>query len=380
MFSELEPALTPAAVLGEKTISISRNDRKPVGAPARRRARLYALHPNRHPDGACAGACGCVEVQLEPDPALLQEIAGTDPGNALLTPAYTRAQQLDGHQPVAILADRGREPRGCVGYLKQRQFERVLDIESIPELGADHPIWAAILGFCNRHRVTQLRINSFGSSGARVPALASEISRRERREFVLDLDRPLRLSTNHRRNVRNGEQYGLQVIERTDAAGAELHAALIRQSEERRRERGEQIYGGTSLNGFRRLLESGAAVVFQAVGPDGTTVSSIMTVIGPHSAYYHSAGTSPEGMSEGAAQFLVANVAERLAERGVATFNLGGASETQQGLARFKRSFGAREVVLEAAVFEVSSGLSRVWLGLARRLPARVGKTLSRLF
>lgn len=319
------------------------------------------------------------EIRLDPTPALLREIAASDVDNALLTPSYARARQMDGHQPVGFFWSRGSDVRGCVGFLLKRPFERVLEIESIPVLDDTHPMWSAILEFCRRHRVTELRVNSYGTFGARVAALGPEISRRDRCEFVLDLNRPLELSTNHRRNIRKAQAYGLKVVERIDGAAGESHARLIGKSQERRRRRGEEIYGGTGERGFRHLLESGAAVVFQAVTPNGTAVSSILVVLSARSAYYHSAGTAAEGMAHGAASFLVSCVAGRLANRGVSTFNLGGASETQEGLARFKRSFGAREETSEAAFFDVSSGRSKMLVALSRRLPARLRKRLGRM-
>jgi hypothetical protein len=86
-------------------------------------------------------------------------------------------------------------------------------------------------------------------------------------------------------------------------------------------------------------------------------MSSILLLRSKRSAYYQSAGTSPEGMSVGASHFLIHNVCKKLKDGGVWVFNLGGAPEGSS-LARFKSGFGAVEVSLEAC----SCYLGPAWL------------------
>jgi lipid II:glycine glycyltransferase (peptidoglycan interpeptide bridge formation enzyme) len=96
--------------------------------------------------------------------------------------------------------------------------------------------------------------------------------------------------------------------------------------------------------------------LYQAVR-DGIVMSSILLLRSKHTAYYQSAGTSPEGMSVGASHFLIYNVGKKLRDDGVRIFNLGGAPEGSS-LARFKSGFGASEVSLEAC----SCYVGPVWL------------------
>jgi hydrogenase/urease accessory protein HupE len=62
-------------------------------------------------------------------------------------------------------------------------------------------------------------------------------------------------------------------------------------------------------------------------------------------------------MSSGASHFLVLETALLLQSEGKEVFNLGGAQEA--GLQRFKAGFGAKQVTLEAAEFDLESGVTR---------------------
>jgi hypothetical protein len=318
-----------------------------------------------------------VYFQVEPDPAVLRAISELEPENALLTPAYAEFRSRQGDTPVAILAHADGERVGFTAFIVPAGRYHRLDIESVPDVAAEHPIWQEILAFCSSRRVIRIRVDSFGSTGATIPALGREVYRRARLEYVLDLHdgvSPAGFSTNHRRNLRRAQDSGIEVAEYADPASIEGHTALIDLSKERRRERGENIYRGMSIQGFRDIIETRAGILFQAGKPGEATLSSLLVLLSERGAYYHSAGTSPDGMSLGASQFLVASVAERLGLRGVLKFNLGGASDDQPGLARFKAGFGTRINELEAACFDNVTGLSRLWVSIGSRLPMDVLK------
>jgi lipid II:glycine glycyltransferase (peptidoglycan interpeptide bridge formation enzyme) len=234
-------------------------------------------------------------------------------------------------------------------------------------VGADSPFWSGLREFCRHHRITMLQIDTFGSpAGAEIPAFGSHCTRRPRCEFVLDLagDLPAMLGSNHKRNVKKAQKAGLVVSRTRSAEAASVHRALMSQSMDRRRSRGESVERiGPSLEDMT-LLQSGAGELFQAL--DGSTVrSSVLVLVAPKGGYYQSAGTSPEGMAVGASHFLIHGIASQLSAVGARVFNLGGADEASS-LARFKQGFGASPVHLPSASCYVGpSWRRRVTRGMA---------------
>lgn len=316
-----------------------------------------------------------VRGQLDPGEDLLQAVADAAPENPFHTTAFARARALRGERAAAFLAPSDSERHGCTGFVAQGRLHRDLNIISAPAAPADHPLWRAISDLCRREDITRLRIQSFGSAASDIPAIGRELSRMPRREYVLELGPecpPLALSSNHRRNLRRAERAGIEVHETTDPAASETHAALMDDSMSRRQDRGEDVSAGTSPEAFRQLLATEAATVFQARDPEGTVLSSVLILLSARGAYYHSAGTSPDGMSAGASQLLIASVAGLLRDRGITRFNLGGAAEEQSGLARFKLGFRPATIELEAAAFDVATGGRRAMVGMAEGLRTRL--------
>ena len=325
----------------------------------------------REPRQAAVNQPG-VRAELDPDAALLRAIAEAAPENPLHTPAFAHAQRLRGRRIVAFLVAAAQAAHvGCTGFIAQGRLHRDLEIPSAPAAEPDHPIWEAIGQFCSDTGVTRLRVQSLGSQNLRIPCLGRTLSRSARREYVMDLRTALQsaaFSSNHRRNVRRAQRSGICMAETADPTASETHVGLIDSSMSRRQEKGEQASTGTAPDSFRCLLQAGAGVIFQARTPEGAVVSSLLVLLSERGAYYHSAGTSPEGMRSGASQFLVAKAAELLRGRGMDVFNLGGAAAEQDGLARFKLGFGATPVELEAASFDVASGPRRGAVAIANGL------------
>ncbi|MDH3456656.1 MAG: GNAT family N-acetyltransferase, partial [Gemmatimonadota bacterium] len=174
------------------------------------------------------------------------------------------------------------------------------------------------------------------------------------------------------RNVKKARKAGVVVVRTQSAEVASAHVALMTRSRDRRHGRGKSPGHTGQPTGHAALLRSGAAEVFQAL-LDGSAVSSVLVLRAPQGAYYHSAGTSPEGMAVGASHFLVQAIATELRAERVAVFNLGGADE-DSGLGRFKAGFGCQRVPLPQATFFVGPA----WRRRAGKLAALVqsaGKT-----
>ena len=285
------------------------------------------------------------------------DLAAADPTNPFVTRAMVLGEAA--RREPWLLSIENHPAARAVGYIARGRLERTLAIPSIPGVGAGDPFWTGLACFCRRTRVDGVHLQSFGSPEGSIPSMGHRFRRRERSEFVLDLqDGAVRLSSNHRRNLKKARGSALTLVRRSDLAACDEHDALVGSSMTRRRARGEAIADQSSAGVYRRLVDAGAGVVVQVRAGDAV-LSSMLLLLAERGAYYHSAGTSPQGMTIGASTFLVCELAERLREEGMETFNLGGAGADEVGLGRFKRGFRPREVALGTASFQLGGPLRR---------------------
>jgi hypothetical protein len=296
------------------------------------------------------------EFHASPDftNALSQEITALDPCNPFCTPAYAQAMQAGGMQPwLLYTTEQGRITSACLALLKSGRLNCLLEIPSVPSLLSPDAFWTPLLAFCRQKGVTQLNVDSFGSSTAVIPSLQGEINRRERIEYVLDLAAPelwSAVATNHRRNSQKAQRAGVLVERTSSPESCQDHARLQGISMERRANRGEDVGIDAQTRTSAALLQHHAAEMFRAT-LDGQVLSSILILRSSGGTYYHSAGTSREGMAIGASHLLIKSVIEIVHGEGCRLFNLGGADPGNPGLERFKKGFGAQPVHLSAAQF-----------------------------
>jgi hypothetical protein len=245
--------------------------------------------------------------------------------------------------------DDGDPARGCGAFVTRRGWFRKLEIPSLPAVSAQSQFWGALHEFCRLARITKVELATFGSpEGVEIPQFGGCV-RRERYEFILDLEGDLhaKLTNRHRANVRRAREAGL-VVRRTRAVDAvQAHQALISHSLGRRHARGEDVPSVDSSLEPVALLQTGAGDLYQALRGDAV-LSSALVLRAPEGAYGHSTGTSPEGMKLGASHFLIHSIALELQADGIPALNFG-AAEHGSGLARFKRDFGTRTVRLPSA-------------------------------
>lgn len=299
------------------------------------------------------------EFSATPDPseALCAEVAASAPANPFCTARYLESKRALGFQPwVLTLRRNGQLTAACSAFMQSKFLRRSLEIHSLPALPEGEAFWDGLQRLCRQTHTAYLEINSYASPAAArtsIPSLPGELGRRARCEYVLELqarDLWKPLASNHARNIKRAQNAGLQVRRAADAQACQEHARLIGASMDRRRGRGEAVPEQISADGFAALTRQGAGEIFQAVH-NGTPLSSILVLLAERGAYYQSAGSSPEGKACGASHFLVYEVANRLRERAIDLFNLGGAEPHNTGLARFKAGFGTGTVELEAARF-----------------------------
>lgn len=309
------------------------------------------------------------DLDAAPREDVLQRAAETAPYSPFLTPAFADAQRRGGREIALLSLRRDTEMVSCcLAATKRGRLHTMVEIFSLPE-GGDRPEFAeGLLHLCRSVTADLLAVDSLGSRVRGVPPLGGRISHRTRREHIWSLagkDLWSDLSANHRRNVTRARKAGVVVAVAEGEANLERHLALTDASLARRERRGEHVQtGDPQLASWRVLLETGAASLYQARLGD-EVLSSILLLKAREGAYYHSAGTSPEGMRLGASQMLIFEVATRLSVEGLSVFNLGGAEPANEGLHRFKVGFGTSSQELEAATYQVAGVVRRGVLWLA---------------
>jgi hypothetical protein len=305
------------------------------------------------------------EATRAPDREIIARAAALSPANPFLTPNCVGARCAGGMEAWLFrVCDDKNLMTGCPAYVRAGRLGRLLEIQTLPR-GVDALFWSGVERFCREQRITDLVIDTFGAEPTSIPAIATETARKRRSEYVVDLraaELHRGLSSGHRRNLARGEKAGLRLRIATDAEACANHASLMAASMTRRHARGESV-SGVAATTVSDYVVSGAGALYQALQGDAV-LSSILVLHAERGAYYHSAGTSPEGMGVGASHFLVYNVARTLAEKGFEAFNLGGADEA--GLSRFKSGFGSTKIDLEAVRCLFGSALRTKLVGMLR--------------
>jgi hypothetical protein len=313
----------------------------------------------------------------DPAPGDCETLSRLQPRNPFCTGAYLAARR--GAGAVWLLGVRQQEEliAGCGAVLAAGRLNRSLDVESFPMLGPAAGVFTdGLAAFCNAQGISRLSLNTFGSpAGCVIPLFPGERARLPRREFLLDLQAPdlwAGLASNHKRRIKAAEKAGV-AIRAAGAAAVVAHVALMQETFERRRQRGEAVPEQIDSAPLEAYVAGGAARVYQAYLGD-RVVSSIVVLLSPAAGYYQSAGNSPESLSMGASHLLVYRVAQMLQSESIEVFNLGGVSEENPGLVRFKEGFGAQAVELEAAEFDVGPA----WKTAVTSMAALVSRAVRR--
>jgi hypothetical protein len=320
-------------------------------------------------------------AQLEPSDMLCAEVSALAPANPFYTAAFVESRRALGYQPwMLCLCEGARIRMACSAFMWAGRLHRTFEIPSLPPVDAGESFWPELMEFCRRSQVSRLKANSFGSPAVSIPRLPTQMSRRPRCEYVLDLvgaDLGGGLAANHKRNIERARRAGLRIERVVDLAACEEHARLIGASMRRRQERGEVVAVDPDSRSWLAMGRAGAGELFQAV-LDRRVLSSVFVLKTKIGAYYQSAGTSPEGMATGASHFLVCEIARMLRAESLTVFNIGGADSLNPGLQRFKLGFGAAPVPLEAAEFWLGSAFRARLVSAARALGSVAQLSLGR--
>jgi lipid II:glycine glycyltransferase (peptidoglycan interpeptide bridge formation enzyme) len=258
---------------------------------------------------------------------------------------------------MPLMLEQGSEL--CLAFLRRGRVTCGLEITSLP-FSPSGAFLSGLVDFCQDRRIYETELNTFGSRALRIAALPREIERRARTEFVIDLTVPAsqwKIGETHRRHIRRAEKSGVSV-RRVRTEALKDHLSMCAHSLSRRKERGEIVPNVGDSSEFSGALLQGAGEIFQVTRGDAV-LSSILVLRSRTGAYYHSAGTSREGMELGASHFLVHSVARTLQEERAEIFNLGGAAIDSPGLWAFKSRFGAVAVETEAVRAVLCGALHR---------------------
>ncbi len=296
-----------------------------------------------------------------PNPSHGQCQALTDlfPENPFYQTAYVDYRRSQGFSPwlLTILQD-GQLDSGCTAFSKKGRVSGTLEIPSFPVLKDSPKFWDDLVRFSKEQGFTQLSINSFASERMDIPDGDLEFQERSRDEYVLDLQHPdlwKGIRKGHLSNIKKAQKAGLQVKCVVEREACAAHAGLIQESMIRRRERGEQVSTDIDEEGLFLIIKSGSGKLFQAMR-ENQVMSSNLLLMADHGAYNQTQGTSPEGMSLGAAHYLIYEIGNMLRQESFKTFNLGGTDQSNVGLERFKSGFGVASRKVELHAVEIFVG------------------------
>jgi hypothetical protein len=311
------------------------------------------------------------QASLDPPVPLVDRLSNLYPTNPFCTPQFAAARQRLGERVCVLGLGAGDNlVSGCLGFIRGKWARCRLQIASMPILPEGEVFWRGLRQLCRESGIWLLQVESYASPGAVIPSLPGEIGRRQRVEYILDLQAvdPLNgASPNHRRNIARGASAGLAIRRTRNPELCATHLAVMEASLQRRANRGEDIEFDSNVSSVATLLTSQAGELFQVLEGD-QIVSSLLVLRSRSGAYYQSAGTSLRGMEVGASPFLISQVARMLQQEGTQVFNLGGAGPEGPGLQRFKAGFGARKVELMAASFCPQPRLQRGLYAVLRAL------------
>ncbi len=319
-------------------------------------------------------------AQSKPAADRISALAALSPQNPFHTQAFAEFRRHAGAQVWLLGLEKDTQLTcGCPAYLSEGRLKRRLEIQSLANTTGE-TFWTGLLAFCEQERISELSINTFATAVATpVPELGRRVKHKSRVEYTLalsDTDLDAGIASKHRYSIRRAKKAGLVLRRENNEAAFLAHAQMTTASMNRKKERGEDAAIAMEIDRIKRLVETGPGEIYQAVH-DGNVVSSAIVATAEKGGYYYSAGSSPEGLREGASHFLVYEVARALQDDGKELFNLGGTEADHEGLVRFKKRFGAAEVALESCQFALPGGVGNKILSAGEHVVAKTRAALA---
>lgn len=301
----------------------------------------------------------------------LDRLGLQDPRNPFLTRQYLKARSTLGESVVMVGA--GSDAPSTYG-LQQTDWRgrRVLEVPSVPVVGAEHPAWGQVMEAAAARRIARVQLSSYGAIGARLPPAMAFERRWNRAEHVLELaidDLMAPCHRTHRQRIRQAGRSGCTAVWSSDEEAIRDHGRLLAASVARRG--GESGAVSEAIGALHRTLVQADAGRLAQARLGGEVVASALVLLAPLGGYLHSSGNTDGGRSVGAPHFLVYEIATQLKREGRSILNLGGTRDEELGLKTFKNHFGAVEVAAEAGAIDTQ--------GVAGRLGSAAWEALARL-
>ena len=232
------------------------------------------------------------------DKDAVAKLSALVPCNPFMTTGYVEARMRTGARAWTLAGV--DEPGCCCGaFVWTKGVGRKLEIASLPLVTADSAFWGALESLCRRERVLKVELNTFGSPAGVVIPEVFDCVRRQRHEWILDLEGDVddRIDRRHKQHLKKAGRAGFTIRRTRSVEAIGAHRDVIDSSMDRRRRRGEDApTAGPSLE-FAALLQTGAGELFQALDGDEVVASGLI-LRAPWGAYFHSRGASPEGMNK----------------------------------------------------------------------------------
>lgn len=286
------------------------------------------------------------------------------PTNPFFTFAYAQARKLSGHKPVLFEYYQDKEfINGFIAFEQNGVINKSIEVPSFPPITSDYNFWNIFINELSRKRYSHVNLGSFSSPAKfTVPELNVIVGKRERCEYhlnLMDSGNRLNKSANHKRNIKKARNFGIKILKGVDSREAcERHSELIDFSMNRRA-RGSKIKKTNHVSSTLNYIQTNSGKLFQA-SLNQRVLSSVLILEAERGIYYHSAGTSEEGMALGASHFLIDEIADEYRNQSKWLFNLGGTLQDQTGLQRFKKGFGATPIKLETFDMYVGGYLKKI--------------------
>jgi len=315
------------------------------------------------------------KYSVSPTDDEINEVHQITPYTPFHYPPYVKLFSSLGEKPCTLaLYDGSDIITGCIGFVTKGFMSGTLEIKTVPEIPYPDIFWDGVLKVCKKLKVWELIVGSSHSIKSEIPHLLGEIERHKRYEYVLDLNSEKlfkSISHGHYERIKKAKKKGLSVMRSTDKISIMNHLNLMKKSMIRRKERGENVIIPNSINFQNLLLESKLGELFQVSKNDSVLSSVLVVKINKH-AYTQTSGNSPKGMKIGTSHFLRFELANLLKKEGFIIFNIGGASDDNVGLQKFKEGFGARRIELESASFSMVNPLKRIIRNLTKQMYYRL--------
>jgi len=209
----------------------------------------------------------------------------------------------------------------------------------------DLAILAAVESELKRRGVSIIMTSSYDSPNSGQVLSAHNYQTEDRSEFTIDLTKDLdevwkNFKGSRRTDVRRAEKLYVETRQMEIDDGLELvyHFHAISMGR-----RGADAGFGTRRVSLAKeyLMESGKAIILASFC-GGEPLCAAMFGRFDKTAYYLVSGSSVEGNRNRAPVHMLWTAIQRFKKEGCTVFNLGGATESEEGLYRFKRDFGSQ--------------------------------------